>query len=280
MNELKEIPEINPQEEKLKNIKELILELESIEQPSISEEYTSDFSNDTQVAAIMPEIIESVGKEKALLRAVIMVGSGPLWNIPKELKDIDLVLSLDINRNQIQHNRQRRLEILSANKVEELLPKPKQEIDENDIYTVINERRKIEAPKIEQNSYLSYHYLSSEEKLHQTQDFLKKGNIAFVNGDLSNNDFTKILGNILNNHKISIVFSDFSNVMEWVAGSPGHISEKAKNNFLESLKNIPMTENCAILHSHSIGRVGRSPIVSQLSFGLIRYGQVVQNNLK
>lgn len=255
-----------------KDIKTIISELESIKSSTNFDEYTSDFSNDTCIAALMPEVIQTVNETtKNPLKVMVTVGSGPLWNIPKELEGIDLVISLDINPNQLQRNRQKRLEILSATSPEDLLPKPNLVVDKNNIFKVIHERNRMLATKTEKDSYLSYHYLFSEKKLRQTQEFLEKENMAFVGGDLSDPNLTETLGTILSNHQARIVFSDFSNVMEWVAGSPGHVIEDNKISFFESLKKLPFTENCPILHSHSIGRVGRSPIVAQLSFGLNDY---------
>ncbi|MDD3808613.1 MAG: hypothetical protein PHG49_03905 [Candidatus Pacebacteria bacterium] len=251
-------------------IKKFISEIELIKSPTTQGD-AFVYSNDTEVAKNMPEIIKSVDNAKALFKVAVIIGSGPLWNIPKEFEGIDLVLSLDINSNQLELNRQRASEIMSAQGPDDLLPKPNNAIDAKDFIAIKKERDRINAPKIEADSYSFYHYLSSMEKLRKTQFFIEKNKIAYVGGDISDHDFTKKLGDILKKYKADVVFMDLTNVLEWVAGSPGHVKQEAKDNYLKSLGNLPLIENCPILHSHHIGRAGRSPIVAQLNFGLENY---------
>lgn len=255
-------------DDKDQKIETLISELESIPYEGIKEE-AFDYSNDEDVAKLIPQIAQLSNNILGEIRSVIIVGSGPLWNIPKELNNIDLIISLDVNKNQLERNKSRIQEILSTKNPQSLLPIPNNDINQDDIVAVAKERRRLKLPQIEMSSYGNYHYLSSEETLQKTQDYLKQAKIAYVCGDISDREFTAKFGNILKNSGGNIVFADFSNISEWVCGSK--LNQAKKETFINTLTLIPIDKTCPILHSRSAGRVGRSPIYSQLSVGITSY---------
>jgi hypothetical protein len=258
------------EQDKEDKIESAIRELETIDYQGINDD-AFDYSNDENVSKLIPQITQLSNEIPAEIRTVVVVGSGPLWNIPKQLSNIDLIISLDINKNQLGRNKSRREEILLAESPNDLLPVPNINIDNSDIVARAKERRKIEAPHIEMTSYANYHYLSSEVELQKSKDYLRKAKIAYVCGDISDKSFTTQFGNILNSKGANIVFAGFSNVSEWLCGSKPDSTKR--DDLINSLNLIPVDKKCPILHSRSIGRVGRSPILSKLSVGLESYGK-------
>lgn len=117
----------------------LIRELESIQGETI-EDLTFDFSNDREVEKWIPEIARPTKASNALLKIVVIVSHGALWNIPKEIEGVDLVLRIDKNRSQLKRDRERRTEILEAESPNDLLPKPNVGLDKSDFAAVKKER--------------------------------------------------------------------------------------------------------------------------------------------
>jgi hypothetical protein len=260
-------------EEKIGNI---ISAIESIEYDGVSNS-PADYSNDEMVVSILPKIPLLSQEIPGEIRTALIIGTGPLWNIPRILKDIDFVISVDINPMQVKRNRQRAEEILLANSINGLLPVPNLNIDENDITGKAVERHRLHAPQVEMDSYSSYHYLSSQQQLQHTKAFLQNSKIAYVCGDISNPVFTKKLGEILKSNDVNIVFAALTNVSEWVCGSKIDLSKR--DSLINSLSLLPIANNCPIMHSRSSGRIGRSPIYAKLSTGLDSYGEsLTQSN--
>lgn len=258
------------EENKEQKIERIISELEAINYQG-SDSETFDYSNDMGIAELIPQINLASKEISGEIRTALIIGSGPLWNIPKSLNNIDFIISLDINKKQLERNISRKQEILAAEQVQDLLPIPNHNIDNDDIIAQIQERRALEAPAIEIKSYGNYHYLSSNEELKRTKEYLKRARIAYVCGNIADNTFTTQLGNILNTNKANIIFADLTNTSEWICGSK--IDFTKRDNFINSLRQLPIDIRCPILHSRSIGRIGRSPICSKLNLGLKSYGE-------
>lgn len=260
----------DPKEDKNRKIDRLISELENIPHQGVDSD-AFDYSNDRNVVELIPQIAQLSNSIPGEIRTLVVVGSGSLWNIPKELSGIDLIISLDINRKQLERNKLRNQKILSATSTQDLFPIPNNNIGEEDIVAQAQERRRLNEPHIEMTSYGNYHYLSSEENLKKTQEYLRQAKIAYICGDISDKDFTTQLGNILNSKGANIVFANFSNVSEWVCGSKPNLVKR--DVLINSLDLTPIDGKCPILHSRSIGRIGRSRILSKLSVGLKSYGE-------
>lgn len=262
--------------EKNQRLEKIISELEILDYQGIKDN-AFDYSSDEGVGEFIPQIKELSKEIPGEIRTALIIGGGPIWNIPKTLDNIDLIISLDINKEQLERNKLRKQEILSAEYTQDLFPKPNQNIDNKDIVSLAQERMRLKAPHIEIDSYGDYHYLYSEETLKRTKNFLKTAKIAYVCGDISDKDFTTQFGNILHKNGVTIVFADFSNVGEWVCGS--HPNMLKRDTLISSLNLIPIDSKCPILHSESIGRVGRSPIYSRLSIGVKQYGESIMSKL-
>lgn len=261
---------IEPDDNKEQKVERVISELETIDYPGVDDD-TFDYSNDRGVGELIPQITQLSQQIPAEIRAALIVGGGPLWNIPKTLSNIDLTISFDINKKQLERNISRMQEILSAEHTQDLFPVPNQNIVDEDKVAQAQEKKRLQAPHIEIDSYGDYHYLYSEEELLATKEYLRKAKFAYVCGDISDKDFTTQLGNILKKNKVKIVFADLSNISEWVCGSsPDSIK---RDTLINSLNLIPIDRKCPILHSVDIGQVGRSHLHSKLSIGLKSYGK-------
>ncbi len=271
------------EQSKDQKIDALISELEAINYQG-EETDAFDYSNDQETARLMPQIIQSSNEIPGEIRTVIMVGSGPVFNIPKELSNVDLIISVDINPNQLKKNKARIQKISSAQSTHDLHPVPNPNVGD-DIIEIAQERKRLAAPNLEKGSYGRYHYMSSEEKLRETQEYFKQPTtkIAYVCGDLSDMEFTTKFGNILKSKDANIVFAGLSNVGEWICRINRMVSTKRdvhiealikRDAYIEALSLLPINSKCPILHSRTIGgRAGFSPIYSKLSLGLDAYGQ-------
>jgi hypothetical protein len=257
-------------DDKDQKIGKMISELEAINY-EVVESDALNYSNDSCVSRFIPKIVESSDKIPGEIRTVIIVGSGPLWNIPRALTNIDLIISLDINKNQLDRNKTRKQEILLAKSTKELLPSPNPNIENSDIVVQAQEKRKMKAAQVEIEAYGNYHYLSSVEELRKAQEHLKKAKFAYVCGDIADKEFTSQLRVVLKSSGANIVFADLSNVSEWVCGSKPDPNKR--DSLINSLNLLPIDEKCPILHSRSTGQIGRSPIVSKLSLGTRDYGE-------
>lgn len=255
---------------KKQKVERIVSELKTIDYQCIDDD-TFDYSNDRGVGNLIPQITQLSQDIPGEIRATLIVGGGPLWNIPKTLSNIDLTISFDINKKQLERNISRMQEILSAERTQDLFPIPNQNIANDDIVAQAQERKRLEAPNIEIDSYGNYHYLSSEEEFKRTKNYLRKAKFVYVCGDISDRNFTTQLGNILNRNKVNIVFADFSNISEWVCGDQPDPTKR--DTLIKSLNLIPIDEKCPILHSRDIGQVGKSHIYSKLSIGLKSYGE-------
>jgi len=252
---------------KEKTIKSLIGELESIKGVTNKSE-AFDFSSDEKVEKYIPKIVEFVKKPTTSLKAALIISHGALWNIPKELEGIDLVLRIDINETQLEYDKKRREKILNSLNLLDLLPKSNKKLNKNDVVAVRREMFRLKEPEVEKISYGPYHYLSSFGMLEKTKLFLNKNNIAFIGGDLSDLEFTQKIGDVLKKHEAQVVFADLTNVMGWF-GSIGNPQKKQE--YINSLQKLPFCEKSPILHSIHLGMTGRSPLLSYLCMGLNEY---------
>jgi hypothetical protein len=188
-----------------------------------------------------------------------------LWNVGKELESIDVFIRLDKDKAQLERDKERRGDILKAVEPKELLPKPNPDIDKNDFFALKKEFNKMRAPEVEQESYGQYWYLLSKEILNKTQVFLGKKNIAFVNGDLTDAEFMKKIGEVLTDYQAEVVMADLTNVVD------GSKKNDEVESFVQTLSLLPFQESCVIKHSAHAGFGGRSPVLSKLSIGLHEY---------
>lgn len=249
-------------EEKKTRIRQLIQKLETLQGVTV-ESTPLTYSKDQEVFLQIPRIVEMVKDSRVQIKAAVIVSNGGVWSLPKEIPGIDLVLRINYNRNQITQDKQRREAILAATTVEQLLPQPSPDLNTDNITERQNEFWRLKAPKDEMECYRQYHYLSSQDQLLKTQDFLRLESIAFIGGDLTDVEFMKNLGDILREYQAEIVFEDLSNVMEWV--------DEKKDLYVTSLGQLPMMRGLPILYSTHTGRTGRSPMISDLCYGLKDY---------
>lgn len=212
------------------------------------------FSNDEGVGELTPLIKKKAKGRGVSLKVGMFVGHGAMWSLGKELPQLDLVVRLDMNTTQVELDGEWAKVIERASDAEE-------------IKSIISGADK-RLSRIEMNSHGHYHYLSSNEQLERTQDFLRRRNIAYVNGNLLDERFMGEMGEVLRSGDAEIVFSDFSNAMGWMGGSR---SEEARDKVASQLTLLPFDDECVFLFGVTMGRAGRAPIRADLAIGLDEY---------
>lgn len=222
--------------------------------------YKSVYSNDLRVAEVIPALKKDVSSIPAKISGVrvgLVVASGGILSLGKELPEIDLWIVLDKSPGLIEAMKEYCALVSNATSTEQLLA----------IADKLREGK-------EKQSYASYHYLESQESLERTQQFLRDKKIVFMNADLLDRVFMAKMGETLKSHNAEIAFANFTNIMEWV---PGYNDGSSKDSFRSSLDSIPFNPNSAFLFSISQGgfglrgKVGRSPLIAGTTVGFENY---------
>lgn len=227
-------------------------------EPESTDSYSGVFSNDLGLKERIDQIISAEGLSKpssASLRVGFVVGSGGLLSLGKELPQIDLWVVFDKNANLIKKMSEYCQLVLRASGPQEITVAA-------ETYGGVNNLRN------EQSSFGPYHYLGSPKELEKAKKFLLERKIVFVTGDLIDSEFMEKFGTALGQCNAEIVFANLSNVMEWF---DGFYEGKAQQTLDSSLAPVPFSPDCVFLFSVSLGRIGRSPLRTQVVEGLSNY---------
>ena len=235
-------------------------------EPDDKYSYIGVYSNDLDVAEKIPSLqrnLEALQSQTSDLKVGLVIASGGILSLAKELPQIDIWVVLDKSPSLMETMRR-------YCKIVAFATSPQQLIDISGDFgnvkqTILDQEKK---------SYGKYHYLESQENLQRTQEFLAGKKIVFINADLLDTDFMTKVGNTLKSHDAEIAFANFTNVMEWI---PGYNEGTSQQKLQSSLKPIPFSKDCVVLFSVSQGgyglrgKVGRSPLNTQTVIGLERY---------
>ena len=228
--------------------------------------YIGVYSNDLHVAERIPSMQRALGvltSKTSGLRIGLVIGSGGLLSLGKELPQIDTWVVLDKSPGLIEMMKKYYKTVSSATNPQQLID---MSVDFGDA-----KQTKLDQEK---ESYGQYHYLENQGNLQRTQEFLAKKKIVFINGNLVDTDFMAKVGNILKSHDAEIAFANFTNVMEWI---PGYNEGTSRQKLQSSTEHVPFSRDCVVLFSVSQGgyglrgKVGRSPLNTQAVIGLERY---------
>lgn len=223
--------------------------------------YKGVYSNDLHVAEVIPSLkrdLSILTTDKPGVRVGLVIASGGILSLGKELPEIDLWIVLDKSPGLIEAMKKYCALVSSATSTDQVL--------------AFNDEYKKDSR--ERESYGSYHYLESQGSLEATQRFLRDKKIVFMNADLLDRGFMTKIGETLKSHNAEITFANFTNVMEWV---PGYNDGSSKDRIRSSLDSIPFNPNSVFLFSISEGgfglrgKVGRSPLIAGTTVGFENY---------
>jgi hypothetical protein len=255
-----------PNESKENNIRQLITQLEQIKGEHVGKESGPfDYTNDRESYLYVSAMKEAVSKSTAPLKVAVIVNHGSLWSVGKELSGVDILIRLDRDNVQLEHDKKRRQQILKASSPGDLLPQPNPTVDMQDLVQANKERYRLSSPNVEKEALDKYWYLSSDKSLQETKDFLGRDNIAFVNGDLGDNEFMGNLGRVLKEFGAKVVVAELTNVIDGPRG------KDRVGGVVNALNLLPFSQECVIKHSAHSGFAGRSPLFSTISNSLEEY---------
>lgn len=193
---------------------------------------TYPFTNDRNIAPLIPDIKAHQEGASAKLKAGMVIGTGGLLTLGKELPDIDIWIVVDRRTSMIdalQSWEDYIVRTLSFDRAKNVTFTPEAQAYYN----------------LETESYGSYHYFASQQEYDATRDFLSKKKIAYVPGDLLDEQFMHKVGNALQQYGAKITFANMTNVMQWVMkDTQGDI-----NFYGNRLAGLPFDDNCYFLYS-------------------------------
>lgn len=255
-------------------ITSLAIDLEKLSpgkvEPDDKYTYKGVYSNDLHVAEVIPALKRNVSSIPAKISGVrvgLVIASGGILSLGKELPEIDLWIVLDKSPGLIKAMKEYYALVSRATGTDQVL--------------AFNDDYKKDSP--ERESYGSYHYLESQKSLEETQRFLRDKKIVFMNADLLDRGFMTKMGETLKSHNSEVVFANLTNVMEWI---PGYNDGSSKDRFRSSLDSIPFNPNSAFLFSISEGgfglrgKVGRSPLIARTTVGFENYLNITNSPAK
>lgn len=212
------------------------------------------FTNDRNVASLIPDIKNHHEETDANLNIGMVIGTGGLFTLGKELPDIDVWIVID-----------RRLSMIDAMESwEDYLTRT------TSYQTAKNVTFTSEAQgcyNIERESYGDYHYFSSQEEYTKMRDFLAKKKIVYVPGDLLDEQYMNRIGVLLKQYGAKITFVNMTNVAQWIMKDT-HGDSKL---YRDRLNCLPFDENCYILYSQQDVTQPERPLYAKGAVGVIDY---------
>jgi len=200
-------------------------------------------SNDKGMSEIIPSLREAFDKVSPGVGLVI--GSGGIFSLLPEMKPIKAVIVVDNDKLVLEFNKFLSKQILSGEGVREIFIAILHSMYSSKDW--LNHRPPVEDLLSEREKYGVFHW-TNENRLEEVRSALRNIPLVFVAADLRHKSFVaELKRTIFNQSGLGISFANFTNVHEWVLGTP--FNGNPFDYTMDYLSVLPWFPNTPILYS-------------------------------